>query len=100
MSTPGKQETRIDVVEPKQGVFGFYANGVDAVWTPHDLKIKFRELMRVTEATDTSPKVLTYEERATVTLAWSEAKLAADMLNDIIGRYEKINGEIKIAQIP
>lgn len=87
-------------VESKNGVQRFYSNNVDALWTPHDVSVKFSVLTTIKDATDTSPRTHTYEELAIVTVAWTEAKALARMLNDIVGRYEKLNGEIKIGTIP
>ena len=87
-------------VESKNGVQRFYSNNVDALWTPHDVSVKFSVLTTIKEATDTSPRTHTYEELAIVTVAWTEAKALARMLNDIVSRYEKLNGEIKIGTIP
>ena len=88
-----------EIIEPKHGVYHFYANRVDALWTPHDVKIKFFELMRITKIPD-SPRLNVYEERAGATLAWTEAKILALMLTGLIEDYEKLNGEIKIGKIP
>ena len=87
-------------IDSKNGVQRFYSNAVDALWTPHDVSVKFSVLTTIKEATDTSPRTHTYEELAIVTVAWTEAKALARMLDDIVGRYEKLNGEIKIGTIP
>jgi hypothetical protein len=97
---PEFEKQKSVVLEPKQGIPSFYANDMDAMWTPHDIKLKFRELVSVTNATENNPKLLTYEERAAVILSWTGAKLLARMLVDIIEKYEKLNGEIKIGEIP
>jgi hypothetical protein len=89
-----------NIVESKNGVQRFYSNNVDALWTPHDVSVKFSVLTSIKEATDTSPRTHTYEELAIVTVAWTEAKALALMLSDIVSRYEKLNGEIKIGTIP
>ncbi len=96
---PEKREVRTEVVDPPV-IPRVYANAVDAMWTAHDIQLKFSELIRIAEVSEDSPKTLVYETRALVTLAWSEAKLAANLLNDVIARYEKNNGEIKLATIP
>jgi hypothetical protein len=87
-------------IESRNGVQRFYSNNVDALWTPHDVSVKFSVLTTIKEATDTSPRIHTYEELAIVTVAWTEAKALALMLKDIVDRYEKLNGEIKIGTIP
>lgn len=87
-------------IDSKNGVQRFYSNNVDALWTPHDVSVKFSVLTTIKEATDTSPRTHTYEELAIVTVAWTEAKLLYRMLSDIVSQYEKLNGEIKIGTIP
>ena len=89
-----------NIVESKNGVQRFYSNNVDALWTPHDVSVKFSVLTAIKEAADASPRTHTYEELAIVTVAWTEAKALALMLSDIVSRYEKLNGEIKIGTIP
>ena len=89
-----------EFVEPKDGVQRFYSNNIDALWTPHDVSVKFNALTKITGAPEASSRIHTYQELAVVTLAWTEAKALAVMLADIIGKYEKLNGEIKIGPIP
>jgi uncharacterized protein DUF3467 len=91
---------RLDWVESKHGVFPFYANYVNLLWTPHDIKVKFGTLASITEATGNSPRVFTIEERVNVTMSWTEAKALQLMLTDVITRFEKMNGEITVPKIP
>ena len=88
------------LVEPKDGVRRIYSNNVDAMWTPHDVTLKFSVLAEILNATDSSPRTMIYNQEAMVTLAWTEAKLLLTMLTDIVNRYEELNGEITIGQIP
>jgi Protein of unknown function (DUF3467) len=93
-------EPKIDWVESKHGVFPFYANNVNLLWTPHDVRVKFGELVKVTEATEDAPRVFTIEERVNVMMSWTEAKALQMMLADLVTRFEKLNGEITIPKIP
>jgi hypothetical protein len=85
-------------IEPKSGVFTAYANYVNALWTPHDIKLRFGELSRIMQSDTTREFIV--EERADITLAWSEAKMLLTMLAEIISRYEAVNGEIQTPQVP
>jgi hypothetical protein len=95
-----KSEPVSRFVEPRDGVQRLYSNHLNALWTPYDVSIKFSLLTNIAEATDKSPRTHTYEELALVTVAWTEAKMLAAMLSDIVRRYEELNGEIKIGDIP
>lgn len=68
----------------------FYSNVIQVTWTVFDVKLRFLETIKVSENRDS-----TMTERAVVTLAWAEAKFLAKMLEDTVGRFEKLNGEIK-----
>ena len=95
-----KSEPVSEFVEPRDGVQRIYSNHLNALWTPYDVSIKFSRLTNITEAIDTSPRKHTYEELALVTVAWTEAKMLALMLSDIVKRYEELNGELKIGKLP
>jgi hypothetical protein len=90
--------SKVTWIEPKSGVFTAYANYVNALWTPHDIKLKFGELSKIMESGTNREFIV--EEWADITLAWSEAKMLLTMLADIIARYEALNGEIKTPQVP
>jgi len=96
---PSDQTPAQTWVEPKHGTYNAYANFVNALWTPHDIKLKFGELTKMVESPD-STKTFIIEEQASITLTWSEAKILQGMLSDIIGRFEKLNGEITTPKIP
>ena len=100
MATKQPDAPKFDMVESRQGVQNIYANNVQAHWTPHDVRVRFGELIKITEATSEAPRVFTVEERVAVTLAWGEAKILRDILSELIGQFEQLNGEIKTPQIP
>jgi hypothetical protein len=100
MSHPTEQQSVQDFIEPRIGTQRFYANHINALWTPHDVSVKFSCLTKITDPPETPVRKQTYEEVAVVTLAWTETKALLLILTDIVGRYEELNGEIKTGSIP
>jgi hypothetical protein len=95
----------IPLEEPEGGVFETYANFVDADWTLTDVSLRFLQLMHVSG--EKSPTNLNREpilvERAHITVPWWQAKIIAQMLNNLVRSYESANGELKkpeLAQRP
>jgi len=97
---PESPEIKFDMVESRHGVYNVYSNNINALYTAHDVRIRFAELIKITEATESSPRVFTVEERVAVTLAWTEAKVLLNILSDIVGKFERLNGEIKTPAVP
>ena len=64
---------KYEFIQPRDGIHNIYSNHVNAVWTAHDIRITFGELVKLTEATNKSPRVFTVEDRVGVTMAWTEA---------------------------
>jgi hypothetical protein len=93
-------KVQVSVVGNSHGLMSVYSNYVDALWTPHDIKLKFAELTRIDDAGDGSVKTNIYEERVSVVVSWVQAKNLLHMLADIVGRYEELNGEINPPKIP
>ena len=96
---PATPDVKFHFVEARNGLYNVYANNIHALWTNHDVRIKFGELIKITEASSNSPRVFTVEERASVTMAWTEAKFLANMLAGIVSQFEELNGEIKTPTI-
>lgn len=93
-------ESKIEVRDSSHGLSSIYSNHFDALWTPHDVKLKFSELTKIVNATEGSSKTMIYEERAHIVVSWVQAKALAAVLAEIIGAYEKINGKIEVPSIP
>lgn len=68
-----------------------YANLVNLDWTLYDITMRFGQLKYVG---DPRLRRLTAEEQASITVAWAEAKYLRDMLNEVLAKYERVNGEI------
>jgi hypothetical protein len=94
------EDVRVSIDEQAGGIFQTYSNHLVTSWTAHDIRLRFSEMYRLPEPKPDSEKVLRIEERACVTLAWSQAKALRDALTTIIERFEKVNGEIKQPTVP
>jgi len=92
--------TKTEWVESKTEIYRAYSNQVASLWTPNDLELTSGELTKIDEATAESPKTLIVEKRVAVRMSWTQAKLLNNMLTDIFGRFENLNGEVKVPQIP
>lgn len=82
-------------VEPKEGIKRVYANHIQISQTPDDIRVLFGELIHVSEQ-----GVITIEDRAAITMAWSEAKRAVQFLQSVISAFEKQNGAIRTPTLP
>jgi hypothetical protein len=100
MPDENQQEPQFVRVESRQGIFNLYANNFNATWTAHDVRVIFGELIRISTDPATNQRTFTIEDRSAVTMAWTEAKLLAAMLTDIVTQCETKNGEIKLPTIP
>ena len=98
-----QSETKIawEYAQPKDGTAFIYGNHILLDWTINDVHIRISELS-VTPIYRTPPnqKILKLEERAAVTLTWGTAKYLMGELQAVIKKYEEINGEIKVPQVP
>jgi len=90
---PTSERTRFPFVKPDEGIFQIYSNYVDAAWTLFDVTIRFAQIVPLPPS---GPEPhFEAEENARVTLAWPEAKILANMMTDLVKRFEETNGEIK-----
>jgi len=93
---------QVPIEYPDDGVFETYANVVNMNWTPHDVRLRFAELIQV--ANEDRPNWVNQHgvimERAAVTLPWHQAKILRDLLDGVIKSYEEINGELKPIKLP
>lgn len=97
MNTPDEPLATIPMMEPEGGVFEAYANIVNLNWTLTDVRLRFAELIHVlgekSSLWEDQEKVMM--ERAAITLPWHQAKMLAQMLVDLVGQYEAVNGELR-----
>jgi uncharacterized protein DUF3467 len=94
--SPANDANAIEFRDHKDGVCEIYTNFVDIGWGPADVYLRLGHLVPATQA---APVRFVVEVRASVNMAWAEAKVLRDMLTDAIERYEIANGELKWPQL-
>ena len=67
-----------------------YSNYLHASWTLFDVRVQLGQLVPARDR----PKDFVVEEKAAVTISWSQAKNLRDLLADLVASYEETNGEI------
>jgi hypothetical protein len=100
--TPPTETTptlELGVTEPEEGVYDVYSNFININWTPHDVRIRFGQVVPSPPQKVAPNVTMVVEERVAVTLAWAEAKFLRDLLGQLVAKYEEKNGEIKIGQM-
>jgi Protein of unknown function (DUF3467) len=86
---------------PPQGMLDIYSNHILVNWGIYDLRIRFGQLIPISgESEGDGPTQRVVEERAAVTLAWTEVLMLRNLLSDVLARYEKVNGELKLPKLP
>lgn len=98
-TAPKEKDEKIQIVRSAAGMAEYYSNYASLNWNPYDVRIRFAQVVANQETTG-DDAVATVEERAAITLSWAEAKKLRDLLDEVIKRYEKVNGEIKPVQLP
>ena|SRR5258708_40265884 len=93
LPTPQPQK-QFDFVESEDGIFRTYTNHHMIGWTGYDVRLVFGELVEVTD------DKLIIEQTAHITMSWPQAKVLLASLQDLIGKYEKLNGSIIPPTIP
>jgi hypothetical protein len=83
-------------VKPKESTPEMYGNYLHVSWTLFDIRIQVGKLV----PTGSELTEFVVEQQGALTVAWPEAKVLRDMLNDVVTRYEKVNGEIKPLVLP
>jgi len=68
--------------------------------TAQDVRLTFAEQYEVLRYAASGSRKMRIEERVSVTMGWRETKLLLDLLSDIVGKYEEVNGEIKEPRLP
>jgi hypothetical protein len=99
LQEPAKPEVKLEVVEQAGGVYQGYANHILASFTGHDVILRFNQLARLPEYTPSDKPTSRLEQRAAITLAWSEAKALRDLLTALIQSFETTN-ETAINPVP
>jgi Protein of unknown function (DUF3467) len=90
---------RLQVVQQPGGVYRTYANNINLGWTAHDVRIDFADFSRISEHQPSDTPTNRIEERASITLAWTEAKALYEALAQLIHKFEAANGELKVPQM-
>ena|ERR1022692_1608660 len=88
----------VEVVPTAEGVFEDYGNQLNLLWTLFDVTIRLGHLVPTKHATDGKIVEFVNEETSAITLPWAQAKALRNMLGDAVSRYEKLNGEIRVAE--
>ncbi|MGO9261489.1 MAG: DUF3467 domain-containing protein [Bryobacteraceae bacterium] len=82
------------VVADAADVFRTYSNHINIMWNSFDVRLNFGD-STVMPGADGKVHVQT---KAVITVSWTEAKQIAEILAQVIERFEKVNGPIKRAE--
>jgi Protein of unknown function (DUF3467) len=80
-------------------VFEAYSNILHLNWSPHDVRIRFGQLIADPRTSPQHAKWVV-NEYAAITLAWGEAKYLRDILHAVVKDYEAKNGKIVMPILP
>jgi hypothetical protein len=72
-----------------------YANTVTMHWTLTDVSLRFGEVVQVLSGDEAKIR-----EKVAVIIPWWQAKILRDALQDLVARYEKVNGELARLNLP
>lgn len=81
-------QPKIEAVTSPDGVISVYSNHVGLSGNASDIRIMFGELMDVT------PERVRVMQRVHVMVSWLQAKAIAQLLQDYVDSYEKLNGPL------
>lgn len=79
------------VITDAPDVFRTYANHINVTWNVFDVRLHFGDSDVLT---DSQGKV-NVKTKTMVTMSWTGAKQVADILAQVIRRFEEVNGPIK-----
>jgi hypothetical protein len=79
-------------VAKAQSAFGTYSNHINIMWNAFDVRLVFGDFTGLPDPNDGKIHV---ETKATISVSWPQAKQIAEILADVIRRYEAVNGEVK-----
>jgi hypothetical protein len=99
MPENGKEEQQqrplVEWIAAPNGVVEIYANLANLQWSLDDVRVRLAQLVNDPSRPTPGPVfAAAAEERAAVTMSWRNAKLLRNQLDNLIGNYEKVNGEI------
>lgn len=86
-------------IEPEEGICEAYSNFVHLNWTLYDVRIRFGQIVPNPEQPP-EKAFWAIAEWAAVTIPYGQAKALRDMLDEVIRKYEALNGEINVPQLP
>ena len=66
-------------------------------WTAFDVRLEFNEIVNMSDEVP-APFTFGIERHAVVTVSWPHAKQIAIALQQMVAKYEELNGEIKSAE--
>jgi hypothetical protein len=69
-----------------------YANHINIIWSAFDVRLSFGDFAGLPDPRDGKVHV---ETKTTISVSWTQAKQIAEILAEVIHRYEAVNGEIK-----
>lgn len=86
-------------IESEEGVFEEYSNFLHMNWTLFDVRIRFGQIVPNPQHPPERAG-FAVSERAAITMPWGQAKALRDMLEELVNKYESVNGEIKVPNLP
>jgi hypothetical protein len=94
---PQEAKPKIKWVRPPEGTFETYANQTHLSWSLDDVRLRFAQIGMSDETLTPGDEFVSINiEKANITLSWRNAKVLYTQLAQIIGNYEKENGEINL----
>jgi hypothetical protein len=93
---PAEAQTSFKWVRSPQGVFEAYANQGHITWSLDDVRLHFAQIGEIESPTPGEKFSPLNIEKAKITIPWRNAKILHLQLGQIIGNYEKANGEINL----
>src|SRR5215469_6092896 len=75
-----------------------YSNQFYINWSATDARIRFGQMIPTDRMLDGKVDFI-IEERAAVTMGWSQLKALRDALNNAVERFEKANGKIELDKL-
>ena len=87
----------LPIEESEAGMTYVYANIINYNWTLTDVRLRFAELVHVTDPDNPTwdHQYKTIMEKVSVTIPWHQAKALRNMLDRLVRGYEAANSEIK-----
>jgi hypothetical protein len=80
------------VLTDAQDICRAYSNHILITWNAFDVRMNFGDFTAIPNPKDGKFHV---ETKAVVSVSWTQAKQIAELLAEVVRRYEAANGEIK-----